>query len=147
MKKISFFISFLLLIISVDTLKAEINIPLKKYIEEKNIDEGKSQIYLLNRCSAVYTFASAVILKTDPLNSKKFIEIANNLLFKSVELMIINDKEKSEEAKKKAEEERKKLFKNYSVDGKKNWDKNRSYFKGSYISEDMLICSKLVDDK
>ena len=120
---------------------------LKDYLKNRNIEESSTQIYLLNRCSAVYTFASAVILESDTSNSKKFIEIANNLLFKSVELRIIDDKEKSASAKRKAEKERKKLFKNYSIDGKKNWDKNKSYFKGSYISEDMLICSKLVEDK
>ena len=30
---------------------------------------------------------------------------------------------------------------------KKNWDKNKSYFKESYITQDMLICSKLVGEK
>ena len=47
----------------------------------------------------------------------------------------------------KAEEDRKKLFNNYLSDGKKNWEKNKSHFKGSYISEDMAICSKLVEDQ
>jgi len=147
MKKIIFLISTFLIINSFNTLKASNTISLKEYLKDKNIEEGSTQIYLLNRCSAVYTFASAVILESDTLNSKKFIEIANNLLFKSVELRIIDDKEKSGSAKRKAEKERKKLFKNYTADGKKNWDKNKSYFEGSYISEDMLICSKLVEDK
>tara|TARA_B100000768_G_scaffold67047_1_gene64442 strand:+ start:477 stop:920 length:444 start_codon:yes stop_codon:yes gene_type:complete len=147
MKKIFFLISTFLIINSFNTLKASNTISLKEYLKDKNIEEGSTQIYLLNRCSAVYTFASAVILESDTLNSKKFIEIANNLLFKSVELRIIDDKEKSGSAKRKAEKERKKLFKNYTADGKKNWDKNKSYFEGSYISEDMLICSKLVEDK
>ena len=138
---------YFLIINSFNTLKASNTISLKEYLKDKNIEEGSTQIYLLNRCSAVYTFASAVILESDTLNSKKFIEIANNLLFKSVELRIIDDKEKSASAKRKAEKERKKLFKNYTADGKKNWDKNKSYFEGSYISEDMLICSKLVEDK
>ena len=31
--------------------------------------------------------------------------------------------------------------------GKKNWEKNKSHFKGSYISDDMAICSKLTEDK
>ena len=147
MKKIIFLISTFLIINSFNTLKANNSISLKDYLKQRNIAEGSTQIYLLNRCSAVYAFASAVILESDTLNSKKFIEIANNLLFKSVELRIIDDKEKSASAKRKAEKERKKLFKNYTADGKKNWDKNKSYFKGSYISEDMLICSKLVEDK
>ena len=147
MKKIIFLISTFLIINSFNTLKANNSISLKNYLKHRNIEEGSTQIYLLNRCSAVYAFASTVILESDTLNSKKFIEIANNLLFKSVELRIIDDKENSANAKRKAEKERKKLFKNYTADGKKNWDKNKSYFKGSYISEDMLICSKLVEDK
>ena len=147
MKKIIFLISTFLIINSFNTLKANNSISLKDYLKHRNIEEASTQIYLLNRCSAVYTFASAVILESDTLNSKKFIEIANNLLFKSVELRIIDDKENSASAKRKAEKERKKLFKNYTADGKKNWDKNKSYFKGSYISEDMLICSKLIEDK
>ena len=45
-----------------------------------------------------------------------------------------------------AEKNRKELFSNYIADGKKNWEKNKSHFKGSYIAEDMAICSKLTED-
>ena len=147
MKKINFLLITFFLIILNNKLFANSNISLQKYLEDKDIENSNTQIYLLNRCSSIYTYASAVILKTDPINSKKFIEIANNLLFKSIELRIIENKEKLEIAKKKAEEERKKIFKNYTIDGKKNWDKNKSYFKESYITQDMLICSKLVGEK
>ncbi len=147
MIKIRFLIITFFLIILSSILFADTNISLKKYLENKDIENSSTQIYLLNRCSSVYTYASAVILKTDPVNSKKFIEIANNLLFKSVELRIIENKEKLEIARKKAEKEREKLFKNYTIDGKKNWNKNKSYFKESYISNDMIICSKLVGEK
>ena len=126
--------------------KADSNTPLKEYLQNKDIEEGSTQIFLLNRCSAIYAYASAILLNTDPVNSKNFIEIANNLLFKSVELMVIDEKEKLEEAQKKAEKKRKKLFDIYIGDGKKNWEKNKSHFKGSYISDDMSICSKLVED-
>ena len=87
------------------------------------------------------------MLFRSPVNSKKFIEVANNLLFKSVELKIIDNKEKLENAQKRTMKEREELFNNYAKDGKKNWNKNKSYFKGSYISEDMSICAKLVNDK
>jgi|TARA_B110001452_G_C14969056_1_gene338801 intein/homing endonuclease len=147
MKKINFLLITFFLIILNNKLFANSNISLQKYLEDKDIENSNTQIYLLNRCSSIYTYASAVILKTDPINSKKFIEIANNLLFKSIELRIIENKEKLEIAKKKAEEVRKKIFKNYTIDGKKNWDKNKSYFKESYITQDMLICSKLVGEK
>ena len=146
MKKINFILIFCFIFFN-NFSKAEKNISIKEYLKNKNIEQSTTQIYLLNRCSAVYTYASAIILKKDPLNSKKFIEIANSLLFKSVELSIIDDKEKLENAKKKAEQQRENLFKDYIADGKINWDKNKSYFKGSYISEDMTICSKLVEEK
>ena len=147
MKKINFFVYTISFLIFVNILKADINVPIKNFLKKNDIEKSTTQIYLLNRCSAIYTYASAIILKKDPVNSKKFIDIANSLLFKSVELRIIDDKEKLEAARKKAENERENLFKNYIEDGKKNWDLNKSYFKGSYISEDMSICEKLINDK
>ena len=147
MKKISFLITILYLIGFSNFTKAESDIPLKEYLEKKDIEEGSTQIYLLNRCSAIYAYASAIILKTDVLTSKGFIEKANNLLFKSVELMVIEEEKKLEEAQKKAEEKRKEIFNKYIIDGKKNWEKNKSHFKESYILEDMTICSKLTEDK
>ena len=126
--------------------KADQNTSLKKYLDGKNLEEGSIQIYLLKRCSAVYAYASGIILKSDAVSSKNFIEISNNLLFKSVELMVIEENKKLEEAQEDAEKNRKDLFSNYIADGKKNWEKNKSHFKGSYISEDMAICSKLTEE-
>ena len=146
MKKITFLAIISFIFFNSISLASEDN-SLKKYLENRNIEKSSTQIYLLNRCSAVYAYASAVILKTDTVNSKKFIEIANNLLLKSVELGVIENKEKFEISQKKAENERKSLFESYIDEGKKNWNKNNSYFKGSYISEDMTICAKLVEDK
>jgi len=144
MKKIIFLVTSLFMI---SFAKADTNISLKNYLDAKSIEDGKTQIYLLNRCSAIYAYASAIILKTDAVSSKSFIEISNNLLFKSVELTIIEEEKKLEEVQKKAEEIRKELFNNYIADGKKNWEKNKSHFKGSYIANDMTICSKLTEEK
>ena len=147
MKKIKLtFVVFFILSFT-NLVKAESNIPLKEYLDGKDIEKGSTQIYLLKRCSSVYAYASGVILKSDAITSKNFIEISNNLLFKSVELMVIEENKKLEEAQTEAEENRKELFNNYIYDGKKNWEKNKSHFKGSYISEDMVICSKLVEDQ
>ena len=135
------------LLILTNFAKADLNISLKKFLNERDLDKGTTQIYLLKRCSAIYAYASGVILKSDAVSSKNFIEISNNLLFKSVELMVIDENKKLEQAQKEAEENRKELFNNYITDGKKNWEKNKSHFKGSYISEDMVICSQLVEDQ
>ena len=147
MKKLKLTIIIFFIFSFTNFVKADLNIPLKEYLNGKDIEEGSIQIYLLKRCSSVYAYASGVILKSDAVTSKNFIEISNNLLFKSVELMVIDENKKLEEAQTKAEKNRKELFNNYIADGKKNWEKNKSHFKGSYISEDMVICSKLVEDQ
>ena len=147
MKKIKLTIIVFFILSFSNSVKADLNISLKKYLDGKDIEKGSTQIYLLKRCSSVYAYASGVILKSDAITSKNFIEISNNLLFKSVELMVIDENKKLEQAQTEAEKNRKELFNNYIVDGKKNWEKNKSHFKGSYISEDMAICSKLVEDQ
>ena len=147
MKKTIFLITILSLVSTFTLASANSNTSLKDYLDKKDIENATTQIYLLNRCSAIYAYASGIILKTDAISSKNFIEISNSLLFKSVELMVIDEEKKLEEAQKKAEENRKELFNNYITDGKKNWEKNKSHFKGSYISDDMAICSKLTEDK
>jgi hypothetical protein len=147
MKKIKYLILITNILFCNNLLKAEIDLSLQSYLDKNDIEKGETQIYLLNRCSAVYAYASGIILKTDAVSSKNFIEISNNLLFKSVELSVIEKEEKLEDAQKKAEEIRKELFNNYIADGKKNWKKNKSHFKGSYIASDMTICSKLTEEK
>ena len=147
MKKTIFLTTILFLVSSLTLASANSNTSLKDYLDKKDLENATTQIYLLNRCSAIFAYASGIILKTDAVSSKNFIEISNSLLFKSVELMVIDEEKKLEEAQKEAEESRKELFNNYITDGKKNWEKNKSHFKGSYISEDMAVCSKLTEDK
>ena len=147
MKKIIFLITISFLVSSFTLANTNSNTSLKNYLDKKDIENTTTQIYLLNRCSAIYAYASGIILKADAVSSKNFIETSNSLLFKSVELMVIDEEKKLEEAQKKAEENRKQIFNNYITDGKKNWEKNKSHFKGSYIFDDMAICSKLTEDK
>ena len=146
MNKIKLAITTILILILSNFAKADLNISLKNYLDGNDLEKGSTQIYLLKRCSSVYAYASGIVLKSDAVSSKNFIEISNNLLFKSVELMVIEENKKLEEAQEEAENNRKELFSNYIADGKKNWEKNKSHFKGSYISDDMAICSKLIKD-
>ena len=146
MKKIFVLIFSASILFFINNVKANFDFTLKDYLDKKDLEDGSTQIYLLKRCSAVYAYASGVILKFDAVTSKSFIEISNNLLFKAVELKVIDEKKKLEDAQEEAEKSRKELFNNYITDGKKNWEKNKSHFKGSYISDDMAICSKLTED-
>ena len=146
MKKIKLVIIIVFTSILSNFAKADQNESLKNYLDGKDLEKGSTQIYLLKRCSSVYAYASGIVLKSDAISSKNFIEISNNLLFKSVELMVIDENKKLEEAQEEAENNRKELFSNYIADGKKNWEKNKSHFKGSYISDDMAICSRLIKE-
>ena len=146
MKKTNITLIITSILFLTNSLKAEMNTSLKEYLNGKDLEKGLTQIYLLKRCSAVYAYASGIILKSDAVSSKNFIEISNNLLFKAVELKVIEEEKKLEQAQDEAEKNRKELFSNYIADGKKNWEKNKSHFKGSYIAEDMAICSKLTED-
>ena len=146
MKKIFVLIFSASILFFINNVKANFDFTLKDYLDKKDLEDGSTQIYLLKRCSAVYAYASGVILKSDAVTSKSFIEISNNLLFKAVELKVIDEKKKLEDAQEEAEKSRKELFNNYITDGKKNWEKNKSHIKGSYISDDMTICSKLTED-
>ncbi len=147
MEKIRLILVMTIVLFFINFVKANSNVSLKSYLDENDLENPSTQIYLLKRCSAVYAYASGIILKSDAISSKNFIDISNNLLFKAVELMIIDKNQKLEQAQQDAEKNRKELFNNYIIDGKKNWEKNASHFKGSYISEDMVICTKLTEDK
>ena len=146
MKKIKLILIIICTFFLTNSAKTDVNTSLKEYLNGKDLKKGLTQIYLLERCSAVYAYASGIVLKSDAVSSKNFIEISNNLLFKAVELKVIEEEKKLEQAQDEAEKNRKELFSNYIADGKKNWEKNKSHFKGSYIAEDMAICSKLTED-
>ena len=118
MKKINLSVVIFIILNFFNLVNAESNISLKKYLDEEDLEKSSTQIYLLKRCSAIYAYASGVTLKSDAISSKNFIEISNNLLFKSVELMVIDESKKLEDAQQEAEINRKNLFNNYLSDGK-----------------------------
>ena len=146
MKKIELTLIITSILFLMNSANADLNKSVKNYLDGKDLEKSLTQIYLLKRCSSVYAYASGIVLKSDAVSSKNFIEISNNLLFKAVELKVIEEEKKLEDAQEEAEKNRKELFSNYIADGKKNWEKNKSHFKGSYIAEDMVICSKLTED-
>ena len=126
--KITFFITCILFF--TNFAKADLNISLKKYLDGTDLEKGSTQIYLLKRCSSIYAYASGIVLKSDAVSSKNFIEISNNLLFKAVELKVIEEEKKLEDAQKEAEKNRKELFSNYIADGKKIGKKINLTLKG-----------------
>ena len=77
---------------------------------------------------------------------RKLLKDRKDIIKKKNKISAVYEKKKLEDAQEEAEQRRKELFNIYITDGKKNWEKNKSHFKGSYISDDMAICSKLTED-
>ena len=75
MNKIKSVISIIFILSLPNFAKANLNISLKKYLDGKDLEKGSTQIYLLKRCSSVYAYASGIVLKSDAVSSKNFIEI------------------------------------------------------------------------
>ena len=103
MKKTNLILTIISISFLTNSVKAELNTSLKEYLNGKDLEKGLTQIYLLERCSAVYAYASGIVLKSDAVSSKNFIEISNNLLFKAVELKVIEEEKKLEEAQEESE--------------------------------------------
>ena len=75
MKKIKLFLTIIITFFLANFAKTEVNNSLKEYLNGKDLEKGLNQIYLLERCSAVYAYASGIVLKSDAVSSKNFIEI------------------------------------------------------------------------
>ena len=111
MKKIKITLFITCILFFANFAKADLNISLKKYLDGKDLEKGSTQIYLLKRCSSIYAYASGIVLKSDAVSSKNFIEISNNLLFKAVEIQVIEE----EKSLKKLKKKQRKIEKSYSV--------------------------------
>ena len=73
MKKLKLLFILLNLFFFNSFVNAESNYSLQNYLDKNNIEKGETQIYLLNRCSYVYAYASGIILKSDEVSSKNFM--------------------------------------------------------------------------
>ena len=65
MKKTNLILTIISISFLTNSVKAELNTSLKKYLDGKDLEKGLTQIYLLKRCSAVYAYASGIVLKSD----------------------------------------------------------------------------------
>ena len=63
MKKSIFLTTILFFVSSFTLASANSNTSLKDYLDKKDLENATTQIYLLNRCSAIFAYASGIILK------------------------------------------------------------------------------------
>ena len=80
MIKIKLAIITIFILILSNFAKADLNESLKNYLDGKDLEKGSTQIYLLKRCSSVYAYASGIVLKSDAVSSKNFIDDPKQLV-------------------------------------------------------------------
>lgn len=118
--------------------------PLTIYLKEnKNYQDINRSIYILKRCVSLNVFMSNQDLKGyDKKISIRFEKTDNYFLLRLFEKTgkITENKKNFEESLQK---DIIKISNLYKKDGLKNFSKNKSYFKKSYIFEDLKICSKI----
>ena len=119
-------------------------IPLKTYLKNnKNFKDSSRTIYLLKRCTSLHYFLSNNEFTKKDNNVR--IRYEKDYYFFSVRLYKILNFKNSDftNLNKKVDDEMIKFSKIYSNDGRKNLSKTGSYFKKSYILDDLKICSKI----
>ena len=142
MKLLIYFTVFIFILISKSY--SENMIPLKTYLKNnKNFNDLSRTIYLLKRCSSLHYFLSNNEFTKKDQNVR--IRYEKDYNFFSARLYKILNIENSDFTKlnKKVDDEMIKFSKIYLNDGRKNLSKTGSYFKKSYILDDLKICSKI----
>lgn len=121
-------------------------LPLKIFLKKNNNYQDVSRsIYILKRCASLYNFIYRQEIEFQGYDKKIFIryEKANDFylskLVDTVEKAYPKNKKLMEDSMKDIH----KITNIYRADSINNLSKNKSYFKKSYILEDLKICSKI----
>ena len=142
MKLLIYFTVFIFILIPKSY--SENMIPLKTYLKNnKNFNDLSRTTYILKRCSSLHYFLSNNEFTKKDQNVR--IRYEKDYNFFSARLYKILNIENSDFTKlnKKVDDEMIRFSKIYFNDGRKNLSKTGSYFKKSYILDDLKICSKI----
>ena len=145
MKKLSSLILVIGLIFNANAY-AQSMVSISKYLKD-NINYLKDPItitYLMNRCSAVYIYASVVTNKKMPDVSNNFVNAAIKMHKFSLVTLIKEFKYKQEEAEKKTKKEVDIMFGYYQKDGEDFYARTGKYIENSYIGDDLQKCNNLI---
>ena len=139
-----FIYSIIFIFILTSKSYSENMIPLKTYLKNnKNFKDLTRTIYLLKRCTSLHYFLSNNEFSKKDNNVR--IRYEKDYNFFSIKLYKILNSKNADFTKlnKRADDEIINFSKVYLNDARKNLSKTGSYFKKSYIIDDLKICSKI----
>ena len=136
--KYLYFIFFLILTTKTYSSSLE---PLKIYLKKNtNYQDINRSIYILKRCVSLYDF----------INNQEFVGYDKKISIRNekpkdffLPKLLEKIKEKGDDFNENIREDIIKISRVYQEDGLKNFSERKSYFKKSYLLEDLKICSKI----
>ena len=144
MKKL--FLSILFTLVLSGSTFAQSLITIQKYLQDNVdfLDDPITLSYLMNRCSAVYIYASVVTNKKMPDISNNFVNAAIKMHKFSLVTLIKEFKYNQIEAEKKTKKEVDIMFRYYQKDGDEFYARTGKYMEKSYIGDDLQKCNSLL---
>ena len=134
---------FIILLLS-NSLIAKTIQPLSNYTFEELLSNEEKNHYVIEGCVSLYSAITELIKTEYPDLASTFYEIANTIYPYGI-ISLKNTKNISyEDAEKSFFENVNKLSEQYIDEMNINGKKNGSYFKGSFIGDDLLFCNEIT---
>ena len=138
MKKIFILIFFISIPLVAQTIK-----PLTNYSFENIIENDESSHAILQGCISLYSAVTELTKKKYPKLASEFYESANTLYPYGIISLSQIKKIPYEEAENFFFHNVTNLTKEYTEEMIKNGKKNGSYFKGSFLGDDLFFCNEV----
>ena len=145
MKKLFLYVFLVLMICNV--AKALSLMPLREVIE-KNANSNTDpafQVYVFNRCAGAYKYSASIFLKANKKDMvMQFNEFSSKFATMAGVVLVTKLNYSQDDALKKVKESLKEMGSLYAEDGKENYLKTGSHLEGSYILDDVKVCSLIL---
>ena len=118
--------------------------PLTNYSFEDLVENENANHFVLEGCISLYSAITELTKKRYPEMANEFFEIANTLYPYGIISLSKTKKISYEEAEKFFFTNVNTLTNEYIDEMSRNGDKNGSYFKGSFIGDDLFFCHEVT---
>ena len=139
MKKI-----FVIIFLVSSSLKAQTIKPLTNYSIEELLGNDQANHFVLEGCISLYSALTELIKKKYPDLANQFYEIANTLYPYGIISLSKTKKITYQEAEKYFFDNVSNLTDQYIDEMNKNGKLNGSYFKGSFLADDLSFCHEVT---
>ena len=139
MKKI-----FVILFLVSSSLSAQTIKPLTNYSIEELLENDQANHFVLEGCISLYSALTELIKKKYPDLANQFYEIANTLYPYGIISLSKTKKITYQEAEKYFFDNVSNLTDQYIDEMNKNGKLNGSYFKGSFLADDLSFCHEVT---